>query len=256
MWTKFQHIDDNDPEGVKEQKRFNNSILLDRYPYFFIYRYTKCRREYKNYRERVEITCKQKFGCSLDELEHSDKRTEEQEVLLRNYYRYMPVIISDSPMNLICRRIEKTAREITDKSKLDEFDYTILKYKGVEYDKEKQKRVLSEIKKYLQVRKEAAVATSYMEQCSTDIADPVKFDDYTEDMLLKVLPDIRETVNILIDFFYRDNPGKSRDLLWSVFGKYIINNIKRETVYLPMPDDNGKIEYLGKKYSIVELKTE
>ncbi len=256
MWTKFQHINENDSEEVTEQKKFYNSILLDRYPYFFIYRYTECRREFKEYRERAEITCKQKFGCSLDELERSDDLTEEQKALLANYYRYMPVIMSNSPMNLICRRIEKLAKEVSDRAKLDEFDYTILKYKGVEYGKAERRKVINEVKKFLQARKESAVAADCTAEQSEYMWGYLDSGEYTESMLIKVLPDMRVTVNVLVDYFYRDNPRKSRDLLWGVFGKYLLNNLKGDTVSLPLPDNNGEIEYLGDKYSIAIIKNE
>lgn len=241
---------------MKNEKKFYNSILLDKYPYFFIYRYTECRKEYKKYRERVEITCMQKFGCTLDELEQVENKTEEQEQLITNYYKYMPVIVSNSPMNLICRRIEKVAKEVTVRSKMDEFDYSILKYEGVEYSKAEKRKVINEVKKYLQSRKESALA-SYMSSEQSDYTPEYSdASEYTESMLLKVLPDVRMTVNILVDYFYHDEPNKSRDLLWGVFGKYLVSNLKGDTVALPLPDKNGDIEYLGEKYSMVEIKME
>ena len=90
IWTRFRHVGDEDPDDIKAGKKFYNSILLDRYPYFFIYRYPECRKEYNSYKDKVEISCKQKFGLTLEQLELIENKTEEQKALLENYYRYMP----------------------------------------------------------------------------------------------------------------------------------------------------------------------
>ena len=80
--------------------------------------------------------------------------------------------------------------------------------------------------------------------------------EYQESEFLKILPDVRVTINILIDYFYRDHVTTSRDLLWGVFGRYIVEHLKGETVALPLPDENGDIEYMGERYSITEIKVE
>ena len=52
------------PEDI-EQIKFYNSILLDKYPYFFKYRYDGCKKKYDKYVDSNETACRQKFKMSL-----------------------------------------------------------------------------------------------------------------------------------------------------------------------------------------------
>lgn len=251
IWTRFRHIDDSDTEEVKKEKKFYNSILLDKYPYFFIYRYPDCKKKFHDYKERVDITCQQKYRMSIDELQQLERPTDEQSKLIANYYKYMPVIVSNSPMNLLCRRIEKLNDCISKRSKIDEFDYTILKYQDIEYSRKEYNLVAEAIKKYMAARRAAATSGVDVE-CDEDKYSIMC--EAAERELLRVLPDVRMTVNILIDYFYRDNPQKSRDILWGVFGNYLVKNITGDTVSIPLPREDGEIEYLGERYSETEIE--
>lgn len=47
--------------------------------------------------------------------------------------------------------------------------------------------------------------------------------------------------------------------MWDIFGNQIIENLKAnstEPIYLPVLDENGKIDYLGKKYSLMEVNVD
>ena len=94
-----------------------------------------------------------------------------------------------------------------------------------------------------------------MDSCNEDDGtDYSALYESAERELIKALPDVRKTVNILIDYFYRDNPSRSRDILWGMFGKYIVKNIVGDTVSVPLPCADGDIEYLGERYKETEIR--
>jgi len=71
-----------------------------------------------------------------------------------------------------------------------------------------------------------------------------------------ICSDVYLVTNVLLDYFYKIKPSANKDILWSTYGKYICNNVKENTTTIPkfpFPNDNGEIEYLGKKYSLKEL---
>ena len=57
--------------------------------------------------------------------------------------------------------------------------------------------------------------------------------------------------------FYVDKTGYNKEVLWSVFGKYIFENVKNkvESYKIPVPCEYGEIDYLNKKYTIKEVMT-
>lgn len=66
---------------------------------------------------------------------------------------------------------------------------------------------------------------------------------------------VEKALNCVIDYFYINNPKKSKDIMWEMFGRYIYTRIKKDisTVMFPMPDKNGDITYLGENYSVLEV---
>lgn len=116
----------DDPEKIKLEKEFHNKILLDKHPYFFIYLYKGTKNKYKKHVKTYDITCKQKFGISLEELRKVKRKTKEQHEFLKLFERFNPVIESDCVMNRLCKYIESVdfgIRSIVNK----DVDYEIYK---------------------------------------------------------------------------------------------------------------------------------
>lgn len=63
----------------------------------------------------------------------------------------------------------------------------------------------------------------------------------------------------VVEFCYIRHKSKSKAFAWNVFGKYILENIKNNTLKktqkttIPYLDKNGEIEYLYNKFSEVEI---
>ena len=62
--------------------------------------------------------------------------------------------------------------------------------------------------------------------------------------------------NVLVDYFYIIKPSANKDILWSIYGKYIFDNVRKNTLYVtkfPFPNKKGDIVYLNKQYSLKEI---
>lgn len=71
---------------------------------------------------------------------------------------------------------------------------------------------------------------------------------------LQACPDIKALANILVKLGYEKYPSRDKKIMWNMAGEGIVANIKQvEKLVLPKRDSNGKFEYLGRKYSMVEV---
>lgn len=259
LWVEYRKTDDKTVEKNNytaediEKIKFYNSILLDKYPYFFRYRYPDCKKKYDKYVDSNETACKQRFGMSLKSLIDLSQKTPEQMAFLDNYYKYMPVTMSDSPMNLLCRYIEGINFEISKKIKEEtpsEFLPT-LKY-DVEYNNSEYKTVSDIIDECLLLYREVKFENAEKDKDKREIFD---FSKYTSEIILTI-GSVEKVLNCVIDYFYINNPKKSKDIMWEMFGRYIYTRIKKDisTVMFPMPNKNGNITYLGENYSVQEVE--
>ena len=76
-------------------------------------------------------------------------------------------------------------------------------------------------------------------------------------MLTEICSDPYKITNLLVDYFYVENPGLNKDILWGVCGQYIFENIILNTgnnAMFPFPDIDGDIKYMGKAYSMRKVE--
>lgn len=259
LWVEYRKTDDKTVEenNYKAEDivkiRFYNSILLDKYPYFFRYRYPDCKKKYDKYVDSNETACKQHFGMSLKSLIDLSQKTPEQMTFLDNYYKYMPVTMSDSPMNLLCKYIEGINFEISKKikEKTSSEVLPILKY-DVEYNNSEYNTVSDIIDECLLLYREVQFENAEKDKDKREVFD---FSKYTSEIILAV-GNVEKALNCVIDYFYIKNSKKSKDIMWEMFGRYIYTRIKKDvsSVMFPMPDKNGNITYLGENYSVQEVE--
>ena len=137
-------------DEIKE-KDFYNSILINKYPYFFKYLYKDARRKYKKYCDENEVTCHQKFKMSYKKLTELKRLLPEQKEFINNYNKYMPLTLSDSPMNLLCQYIEGINFDINNKIKetnsVDILD--LYKNKNHLYTKEDFYEIINVLKEHM-----------------------------------------------------------------------------------------------------------
>lgn len=247
-------------------KKLYNNTLLDKYPYFFRYIYKDTNREYKKYLDEYNIICRQKYRMTFHELEVQKEKTQEQEQFIAGFYEFCPVLISDSPMNLLCRYIEKIDFHISQKTKTDaaSFDYELYKRKNLDYT-EYYDEAASVIRIFLSEQRNLLVTNSTENGYDNADDDNLPIPDNTTDDLYERLAGVSSNpyiiVNCLIDYFYREKPKSNKDLLWKTYGKFICKNIAANSgqaaALFPMPcgdREDYDLQYLGYHYKLQEVR--
>ena len=268
LWIYKQKINTDekgnilDSDEIVKEKNLYNSILLNKYPYFFKYLYKDAKRKYNKYYEENEITCHQKFKMSFKKLKDLPRLSLEQKQFVENFDRYLPLTYSDNPMNLLCSHIEGINFEISQKIKIntDANVASLYKNKFHSYTLEQYNEIINVLKNHIK-------GVQFDKLMPEDINDDIRFDDDAvrefkvdndnlEQNINIVCSDVYIVTNCLIDYFYVEKPSANKNILWSTYGKYIFNNIKKNTVEkprFPLPDPNGEIRYWNKNYSLKEI---
>ena len=267
IWIYKQKINKDEQGKILDtdvevsEKEFYNSILLNKYPYFFKYLYKDAKKKYNKYCEENEMTCHQKFKMSFKKLLELARHTQEQKEFIDNFYKYAPLTHSDSPMNLLCKHIESINFEISNKIKSEDQEFLyIYRNQQHEYTKEQFDKIVGLLKSHI-------AGLKYDKLLPKDADDDTKYDneaveeykidnDILENSLNNICSDAYLVTNVLVDYFYVIKPSANKNILWGAYGKYIFNNVKENTLGLtsfPFPNINGDIVYLNKKYSLKEI---
>ena len=156
IWIERQKIYKDDDEKVKKEKEFLNKILLDKHPYFFIHLYKNTYNKYKKYVKSNDLSSQQKFGLTLNELLIKENCNEKEQSFVDAYYRFLPVIDSDSVMNLLCKHIENVDFDIKSKLKTSKIGdlYKLYMKNDIPKNQETYQKVLNEYKKFMKELKE------------------------------------------------------------------------------------------------------
>ena len=269
LWIHKQEIEKDeagniiDSEEIIKQKELYNNTLLSKYPYFFKYLYKNTHRRYRKYCDENEITCHQKFKMSFSKLKELKRVSIDQKQYISNFYNYMPLTYSDSPMNLLCKYIEGINFEINSKIKVVSLDDITTNYKNDDhpYSDEQYNTII-------EVLKEHIVGVKYDKLNQVD--DVNNDNDYSEDEIREfkvdndtlenkinnVCSDVYLVTNVLLDYFYVEKPSSNKDILWGTYGKYIYQNVKEKSsgkILFPFPKKDGDIKYLEINYSLKEI---
>lgn len=247
---KMFKIENGDDEETIREKTINANIAASIRPWFFIYRYSQIKSELDTYMKHVKSNCKIRFGKSLDALYASEDKTEEEQAFIYNYEKYMPVSRAPGTMNRICWKIENEFQS-TNVLPNVEFDHSILKsdmgYSQEEYDA--VKILYDEYNKNMQL--------FLKQQQKNDFGDDeVGFDimnlkDVFFEECSKACPNEETLANIVVDICYASN--KNKTFAWDVAGEQIFKNVLKNngyTIKYPTKDDNGDIEFCGKKFAL------
>lgn len=241
-------IEVGDNEETIHQKQVNTNIAAKIKPWFFIYRYSKLKSDLDKYMKAVKSNCKIRFGKSLDDLYASENRTDEEEDFLYYYEKYMPVSRAPGTMNRICFRIED-AFQTTDVLPNVEFDCSILKsdtqYTQEEFDA--ITKLYDDYNKNMQLfLKRANKNDSLKEERDMFVS---QLTEEFSNSCYNACPDEEILANILVDVCY--TTSKNKTFAWDVVGDQIFKNVLKNSGYMmtyPVKDDNGDIEFCGKKF--------
>lgn len=231
-------------------------IRLNKYPYFFKYRYDECNAKLKNYQQKSNADCQLRFGYTVEELMDKPELNDEEAAFIEQYYKYMPVTISDSEVNVLCRYLEGINLQIKDEVKnAPGFDISVLKNNSVEYTAEQKEAVVAALKEYTGLYS-AAQGLERPGQTTRMVMLSAYQSPVLKARIARVCPNTAAAVNCLVDYYYAENPKSSKETLWETYGRQLTANIVGNTgnrMMFPFPDPEGEIEYLGKKYSMQEV---
>lgn len=239
---------------VIHDKEIDTRIASNIKPWFFIYRYTQLKSELDKYMKSVRSNCKIRFGKTLEDLCASDNKTEEEEAFIYNYEKYMPVSKAPGTMNRICEKIEnefQTTNVLPDV----EFDPSILKSNAL-YSQEEFEAVNALYDEY---GKAIALLCKNKHKNDTDgqdiELDMLRCKQSFVERCCEVCPNYMALTNIIIDVCYSSN--KSKSFAWDICGNEIFNNVLHNSenkIQFPVKDENGDIEFCGKKFSLCTKK--
>lgn len=228
------------------------SITVEQKPWFFIYRYSAEKIKLEAYMKATRAACKMHFNKSLDELIASECCNESEEEFIAHYEKYMPVSRAPGTMNRICWRIEE-AFKTTNVLPETNFNYEILKNES-KYTTDEFEEIEKLYNEY-----NSGVQLIRKRQKKNEEADSgagLLIDQLKNDFIVKCsieCPNAAALSNIVVDLCYNSNQNKT--FAWDIAGEQIYKNVLYNSgnkLHIPIKDDNGDIEFYGKRFSIYE----
>jgi hypothetical protein len=257
-WTKWTKITEDMSEEEIEKANFNNSILIDKRPQFMQHLYSSYSKSYRKYFSGYDILTQANFRMFLDELLEIDEKdlTKKQREFLDKFYRYNPLLDSDCVMNNISKYMQKKTKEIKLKSSSGKIEDIIKMLKSNDFDVDKVKldKLYNIYKKYKSGRRNFNSIKD--DEDNTRFKTIEQYNKAIRQESLVISSDICELASLAVVLVYELFPSDNKSFAWAIFGDGIIENIKenkQKNIEMPFLDENGDIEYLGKRYSRKEL---
>jgi len=245
-------------EEVKKDKSFNKSILADKKPYFMKYIYPTTMNLYNTYINNTNKKLLLEYRLNLTELLNKKDITNEQKIFIENYYKYMPVGISDCVMNRICRKFEyKFDGYLKFTSEEFDFDYNILK-SNVGYSNNTFNSIKKLYKEYIKKTQEHAQQKKKHRMVSEDnlVSREILKNEFKSQCEI-ICPNEDELCDIVLDICYTNN--NSKQFAWDICGKTFIKNLLEQNdnkMNFPIQDLDGEIEFGGYYFDMVEVECE
>jgi hypothetical protein len=251
-----------------DDREFQESICATQKPYFFIHNYVELNSDYIEWEKRVNIRTSAHWNMSAsDFLKMNVGDMSEEQVKFYNFIKTScPININDkSTMKTFTDVVDEELKRINKMGKVRKTEDTrnLLKYDGVDVDQDTLDEVQKLFNKYADDNRSQvyetrnSMALTVGEDEKYKIVEVMKEEQeklakkFKEDILEKCNKDIKVAVNALIEVTY--NSKKTGALLWNTFGKQIINNLLEKNNYMVhavVQDENGDIDYKGKRYSV------
>lgn len=237
-----------------KKRKFYQSIVADKKPYFMRLIYPKLTKQYNTYIKNTNKSAMREFHMTVDELKQipTEERTERQRDFLRYYDLKMPVSTHDCVMNRICRLFENEFDGYLGRqNKLSSFDYTIMK-SDAKYTEEQYRAICRLYDAYNRRLQNYMIFASYerVDECDvkTQLTEAcVRFTRECDE----VCPNRFSLCNIVLDICYRKSSTKK--FAWTTCGAEIIENLlnhNERTLCYPTLDPDGDILFRGERFSL------
>lgn len=250
IWVRRKRLNEDDDEETKSRKELMNRCLIDKRPYFFKYRYSDSKREHDEYKKSRNAVCKSLFDMSIDELISAPRLTNDQRQWLRNYHEFAPLIESNSPMNLLCKHIEKIDFQIVKKFR-DEKDFDASVY--IDDSLDGWMDYYDDIVKCYKRHLRDLVHSSSFSGCEFNEERVVN--KLREEMSF-ICSNSAMVANCLVRYLLIEKKKKDVELLWMAYGRQITESARKKNhglIQFPFPDSQGDIHYLGQTYMNMEV---
>ena len=248
-----------------DDREFQESICATQKPYFFIHNYVDLKSDYIEWENKVNIRTSAHWNMSAsDFLKMNVEDMSEEQVKFYNFIKKScPINMDDkSTMKTFTDVVDEELKRISKMGKVKKAQETkhLLQYDDVQVGQNVVEEVQKLFDKYssdnrsqiYEVRNTMIVdedeqykVNEIIKEIQQKLAKEFKQD------ILEVCGDVKVAVNALVEVVYSSN--KTATLLWSTFGQEIIEILlerKNHMVQAVVQDENGDIDYKGKKYSI------
>lgn len=244
-WDRWTKITNEMTGEEKKQADFNNRLMIWQRPRFMIYLYGRYMNGYRKYQDTYQNYSEILFGYDVEDLLNKEDKSQEEQKIFDNYYRYNTFLDTKSNMGIICNHVEQQNRRIKTNSRKHELDLGCYSIPGYEIDKKKLQLLETHCRYYKNNKK--SVFNTNMDFKTVD-----QFKSYLlKQIFEKVSSDGKELAILGIELVKKAKTNA--DFVWQVLGNEIVDHLiyqGQKLVYIPQRDDFGSIEYLGRRYEM------
>ncbi len=258
-YYNYQKLDYSLPTEELEQIKFENSLVLKRRPLFFRHLYPHYNVKYQKELSSYDFLSKIRYGMSFEQLRSLPEKTDEQQKLIQKYYDNSFFLHNSSIMNSISSYIESQIKEIKieAKNKNKQFDSSIYMSKNYPIDQDKLSK-LRQIYKEYNSNKKAIRENNYDGKDKDMYSGLDEYIKYLQDRIAEeITSNIQELTNLCVYLNYVELPNSNKEFTWRISSDGIILNLienyDKDYIEIPLPDENGDIEYLFTKYKIKKI---
>lgn len=247
-------ITDDLSEEEVQRRLFNLRVLADKKPYFMRYIYPNLMSQYNTYIKNTDKKCMREFRQTIEELmaKSPDELTQAEAEFIDYYIQRMPVGMHPCVMNKICRRFEEEFDNYFLKNiSEEEFDYSIMK-SGQEYTTTQYNAIAKLYEQYTK-RLQEYMQFSKRERIDED-ESATKRSLMIRDFKVeceRACSNAAQLCDIILDLCYRRSGSKQ--FCWDICSEEIIDNLLKNndnTIYFPVQDEDGDIEFCGKRFTL------
>lgn len=247
-------ITDDLSEEEVQRRLFNLRVLADKKPYFMRYIYPNLMSQYNTYIKNTDKKCVREFRQTIEELmaKSPDELTQAEAEFIDYYIQRMPVGMHPCVMNKICRRFEEEFDNYFLKNISEEdFDYSIMK-SGQEYTTTQYNAIAKLYEQYTK-RLQEYMQFSKRERIDED-ESATKRSLMVRDFKVeceRACSNSAQLCDIILDLCYRRSGSKQ--FCWDICSEEIIENLLKNndnTIYFPVQDEDGDIEFCGKRFTL------
>jgi hypothetical protein len=239
-WTKWEKIDGTETPEELRLKELHHRTICDKRPYFFRYLYPNYEKEYKERKAGYDNYCKIMFDGDLNYIINKDNRNDEENRIVRNYYRFGNLLDSECTMNNLCHHMESEVQLLKKNNKLKTFDFKSLVSDDVEFRQKNQLVIANIHDKYVQYKK----SINYKSR-SSGFQEMMHWLKEQSDSIITSSDEI---------VYWASDFGSS--FLLDVFSDDLINVLKEHSnnqILVPVKGNDEYMDYMGSKYEMIRI---